>query len=58
MAKNTLNNNRGNVAPAGDSLTQLKHKKMALNPRGLAVDLSTLLLQIPVDPSNLLLSEL
>jgi hypothetical protein len=36
-----------------DSLTQLKHKKTTLNPRGLAVDLGTLLSQIPVDPSNL-----
>lgn len=43
---------------ARDSLTQLKHRKMALNPRGLAVDLGTLLSQIPVDPSNLFLSEL
>lgn len=58
MAKNTLNNNQGNVAAAGDSLTQLKHKKMAVNPRGLAVDLSTLLPQIPVDPSILFVSEL
>lgn len=65
--KNTASNSQGTMAlaepsyllqQAWDSLTQLKHKKLTLNPRSLAADLGTLLSQIPVDPSNLFLSGL
>lgn len=64
--KNTISS-QGNTAPAEPSyllqqawgnLTELKHKKMTLNLRGLTVDLRSLLSQIPVDPSNLFLSGL